>query len=433
MTGPSRICFDVTYTRTQTGNVGITRTVRHLLESVQEVGANDAFTCVPVACHSQGFRLVTAPKDSGAGAATHLRPAARLYGRLTSGTLRRIASAVMPMFLLEAVWTLTSRWTFNRLSAHEPRMKFEPGDWLVLGDESWNYAAWRGALRARACGAKAVLVLYDLIPVRSPQFCSPLFTRAFSRWLLRMLTSCDAVMCISRATEDDLRRFCEEQQVRCPATGHFRLGSDAPPAGGGGVRDFVREFIETSAPCFAAIGTIEPRKNHKLLLTVFDRLWAAGVDVRLFIAGRPHPDSHPLIEQLRRHPQQGRRLMTVLDASDEEIDLAYSKCRALLFPSLAEGFGLPLVEARARGCTVIASNLPALMELADEGVFLYSKDCADELEALVVQHSMPEKAARFEPMRVFTWRDSAEQFLEMTCRLLDVPESSKSSLAGKLA
>lgn len=418
MSRPRRICVDVSYTRTQGGNVGITRTVRRLLAAFQAAQPESGISCVPVAHHSGGFRLDGGQSETGAPAVNQ-RNTARLYRGLTGGALRRFATAWLPPPLLFAAWSLANRWTFDALSAKEPSAEFGPGDWLILGDESWNYPVWSSVARARARGAKAVLVLYDLIPVRQPQFCAALFTQVFRRWLMRMLAECDAVLCISRATEDDLHAFCEEHRVAAPPAGHFRLGGDLPVSGTGGVRDTVREFVGKKVPCFVAIGTIEPRKNHRLLLTVFDRLWAAGVEVRLLVAGRPHPDCHRLIEQMRHHPEQGRRLMTVFDASDAELDLIYSGCRALLFPSLAEGFGLPLVEARARGCAVIASDLPALKELGDEGVAFFTPGCADELDALVRERAGAQSPSRPEPMQVFTWQDSADQFVGVTSGLLD--------------
>jgi glycosyltransferase involved in cell wall biosynthesis len=227
-----------------------------------------------------------------------------------------------------------------------------------------------------------------------------------------MLGNCDAVLCISRATLDDLRNYCAERGLASPPAGHFRLGGDLPVAAptSDNVGPGIRDFVAGATPCFAAIGTIEPRKNHALLLTVFERLWASGVKAKLFIAGRTHEDCRALVVRLCCHPRHGTDLQVVLDASDQEISFAYSNCRALLLPSLAEGFGLPLVEARARGCPVIASNLPALLELADEGVSFFTQGSAEELEALLRQY-VGTKPHPGTPMRVFTWEDSAAQLI----------------------
>lgn len=417
MSGPQRICFDVSYTRTQPGNVGITRTVRKLFGALTRTPPSPGVVCVPVSFHSSGYRHAREGPVGRAEVEAGL--AAGLYRRLSGGALRRVISACVPLALLERAWAEVSRRTFDAMSAQEVPVSFAPGDWLVLADESWNYAAWRGAARARESGARVVFVLYDLIPLREPIYCAPLFVRVFPRWLARMLACSDAVMCISRATLDDLQSYCREHAITCPPAAHFRLGADMPAGSAGGGRPGVRDFFASNAPCFAAIGSIEPRKNHALLLTVFERLWAAGVDVRLFIAGRPHADGLPLARRMLGHPEQGRRLLTVVDASDEEIAIAYAKCRALLFPSLAEGFGLPIAEARARGCPVIASDLPALRELADEGVCFFARGSIDELEALVRQYAALPQRPSLAPASAFTWEDSAQQFAAGAGRLLE--------------
>jgi glycosyltransferase involved in cell wall biosynthesis len=104
----------------------------------------------------------------------------------------------------------------------------------------------------------------------------------------------------------------------------------------------------------------------------------------------------------------------LFDASDQELAHVYSTCsQALVLPSLAEGFGLPLVEARMRGCPVIASDLQALKELADEGVSFYHRNSLEELAALLVEQASFEKRSRSTLMPCFTWKNSAEQLIQV--------------------
>ena len=420
MNAARRLFIDVSYTRTQTGNVGITRTVRRMTDALRALEAEASLSCAPVSFHTSGFRLSPAAAIAGPSSAKPGSPA-RLFRWLSSGRIRTALSLCVPLPWLHAAWALTTRATFDGVSAGEAPVEFRAGDWLILADESWNYRAWLAAEKARQRGVKVVLVLYDLIPLRQPQFCAPLFTRVFYGWLRQMLKHSDAIMCISAATEKDLHAYAKEHVLALPGTGHFRLGSDVPVANSAPVRNVVQAFLSADGPCFAAIGTIEPRKNYSMLLTVFERLWTRGVDARLLLAGRPHPDCELLVERMMVHPEQGRRLLTLLDASDSEINLAYSECSALLFPSLAEGFGLPLVEARARGCTVIASALPALLELKDEGVHFFKPDSADELEALILDQASAPVRHRPQPPRTVTWRESATQFLAEVRRLASAP------------
>ncbi len=123
------------------------------------------------------------------------------------------------------------------------------------------------------------------------------------------------------------------------------------------------------------------------------------------------------MERLRQHPEQGKRLLTLFDAGDSELAHVYAHARALVLPSLAEGFGLPLVEARTRDCLVIASDLPSFKELADEGVSLYARASSAQLGALIAAHAKPNRRSRAAPMPLFTWKESAAQLLQRTIAL----------------
>lgn len=418
-----RLFFDVSYTRTQRGTVGISRTVRRLLAALQDASTQQGWLCSAVAFNTAGFRRIPSGGDGPAGGeSTDHRLGARLLRTMSGGAVRRIVSACVPLPLLNRTWSGYNRRTFNALSADAQPLAFRPGDWLVLADQSWNYPAWIASQRASEQGARVILVIYDLIPLRCPQFCNRLFTLVFSHWLQHMLGAVDAVMCISRSTEQDLRAYCTSAGWTMPAVAHFRLGSDPfVVAGQQQVRSAVSEFLSKGAPAFAAIGSFEPRKNYGFLLDTFEELWAEGHHMRLLVAGRRNEESHALIERFRRHPQTGQRLLCLFDANDAEVAHIYAHCRALVFPSMAEGFGLPLVEARAQGCPVIASELPVFHELADAGVSFYPKDSIEGLEALVLAHAAVDRRTMVGAMPAFTWRDSVEQLLKTVTVVLDPP------------
>jgi glycosyltransferase involved in cell wall biosynthesis len=420
------VYFDISYTRTQTGHMGITRTVRRMLQEWELSLPSEGRKCIPVAFHSAGFRRVQSLAAASAAAPfapASQSPAARLFRWVTSEFFRRavIASTVLvPWRLLRFAWSATSSWTFDALSRGAPAVEFQRGDILFLCDASWNYPVWKASRLARRQGAKVVLLVYDLIPLRHPQFCFPLVPHIFGLWLRQMVGCSDAIVCISRATEEDLRRYARDTNAPLPPTGHFRLGSD--PARSmpelTAVRTQLELFLGRGLPCFASIGSFEPKKNYGFLLEVFERLWADKRDVRLLIVGRETAECQNLIEKFRDHPEQGHRLLTLFDATDTEVAYTYEKCRALVFPSAAEGFGLPLVEARTRGSVVLASSLPAFVELADAGVFIYPEGSHSGLQALVIEHSLRDFRQETPVMSAFRWRDSARQCLELFESLL---------------
>lgn len=420
----TRIFFDVSYTRTQTGNMGITRTVRRLLEEWQSALPDVGQECVAVAFNSRGFREIQDAALSVGGrplAPASQTLAAQVFRWITSEFVRRVVLACLfiPWPVLRQIWAITSSWTFNALSRNGGAVAFKPGDVLFLSDASWNYPVWKAAKLAREQGAKVVLLMYDLIPLRHPEFCFALVPYIFQLWLSRMLPLADAVVCISKATEQDLRNYASHIPIDLPPTGYFHLGSDlARTSSEGDVRQTLKRFLTEPTPCFAAIGSFEPKKNYGFLLDVFERMWARGLEVRLLIIGRESAESHALVGKVRQHPEQGGKLLTLFDATDTEVGYSYAKCRTLIFPSLAEGFGLPLVEARTRGSLVIASNLPVFAELADDGVHIYTQGSRSELEALIVQHSQMDHRAQVPARPAFLWRDSAAQCKQLFEKLL---------------
>jgi glycosyltransferase involved in cell wall biosynthesis len=413
-----RLFMDVSYTRTQHGNVGITRTVRRLLDELETIAG-----CKPVVFHRTGFRLLRpahrSPTASGVTAIDNA--AGRMFRWLNSAPVRKLVS-LLPEAVLRKAWRLNNDLTFDSLSKDEEPLTFRGGDCLVLADQSWNYRVWLATQQAQAQGANVVLVLYDLIPIRHPEFCPPLFTDVFRLWLVRMLGCCDMVMCISAATEADLLTWCTEENLPLPRTRHFRLGCDLPKENAGDIRESIARFMRSSVPVFAAVGTIEPRKNYSMLLRTFERLWLEGVNAHLLIAGRTTGEETDLVERLRMHPEQGRRLLTLFDASDQELAHVYGHARALVFPSLAEGFGLPLVEARAHDCQVIASDIPAFRELEEPGISYFSVGAADQLSRLIVHHadkcnSPPHRTSK----PAWSWAQSSTELLQKIEDLLGQP------------
>lgn len=422
----TRIFFDVTFTRTQAAPTGVTRTVRRLLEELALAGHEPA-SLVPVAYHSSGFRAVC-----DGLVPVHLRtPVSQVKTTVpVGGEIGRLLarfgawlSPRLPMPLRLRAWRAYHEWLFDRHSRRDIPVKWQAGDVLLLCDASWNYKVWKAARMARAQGVRVVLTVYDLMPVRQPALSSPLFSLVFRHWLKETLTSSDAAVCISGATERDLRDYAAQERITLPRTGNFRLGSDPRrETDPGECRPALRDFMAPNAACFAAVGSFEPKKNYGFLLDACEDLWERGFDIRLLLAGRDVGECPELIERLKRHPELGRRLMALFDATDQELDYAYMSCRALVFPSLMEGFGLPLVEARARGCPVIASDLPVFVELADEGVFLYDRTSEAALAALVLSHAQCDRRQQVGCMAPFLWADSARQFLERVCGLLNAEE-----------
>ena len=128
--------------------------------------------------------------------------------------------------------------------------------------------------------------------------------------------------------------------------------------------DQLPKGVDFDRPTFVALGSIEPRKNHALLLDLWDGFAAARAagDLRpmpqLLILGRRGWRNENVFQRLDASPLRGRDMHELADLPDGGVAAALTKARALLFPSYVEGFGLPALEAAMLSCPVIANDLP---------------------------------------------------------------------------
>jgi glycosyltransferase involved in cell wall biosynthesis len=154
-----------------------------------------------------------------------------------------------------------------------------------------------------------------------------------------------------------------------------------------------------SVPYFVALGSIEPRKNHKLLLKVWERLAAGDGEVpKLVIAGTPWRDIDGIAATVRRSPALRRSVILAAGLTSTALCRLLRGAQALLQPSLVEGFGLPIVEALAQGTPVIASDQPAHREAGGNfAVYLDAGDQAAWESAIRGQLSRRSRVAGYRP------------------------------------
>jgi glycosyltransferase involved in cell wall biosynthesis len=121
-------------------------------------------------------------------------------------------------------------------------------------------------------------------------------------------------------------------------------------------------------PLLLCVGIVEPRKNQALLLDVCEALWGEGRSFELHFAGRVNPHfGRPIAQRMRRLGRRRPGLHFHAAASDGELSGLYAGARASLFPTLAEGCGLPLLESLWMGVPCVCSDLPVLRENAGGG------------------------------------------------------------------
>ena len=224
----------------------------------------------------------------------------------------------------------------------------------------------------KAQGARVVVLLHDLIPLTHPETQRPETAERFASKVERVRKHSDLILCNSIATEAEV-------------VTHMAKSGAVPPCLvaplGVEMQDAVAEPFEMpdgfdpAIPYVIILGTIEPRKNHVMLLDIWDQLIAEGVPLQLVICGQRGWISAAVMDRLDQVRDRGVPVFELPGLSDGEIAHVMEGAAALLFPSLAEGYGLPAIEARARGCPVICSDLPVFREvLGNNAVYLPVND-----------------------------------------------------------
>lgn len=307
-----------------------------------------------------------------------------------------------------------------------PDADIEPaaGDCLMMLDNSWStYADFFPVFDAvQAARGTIVTCVYDLIPELHLAASVDPVPAIYAAWLREALLRSDGIITISQAVMGDLLAFVESR--RPPHRGGLRIGwfqcgadiaADARSATGTVRPDLSRAF-DGVAPTFLMVGTLEPRKGHWVALDAFDRLWAQGRDARLAMVGSRGWHVDGLIDRMQRHPAWGKKLFWFGDAGDAELAFAYARCAALLNPSYAEGFGLPLVEAAQAGKAVICSDIPVFREVGRDGALYFRVNDPDALAATIQAFLARERGA--DPSNVLrtTWAEAARRIVDVVMR-----------------
>lgn len=243
--------------------------------------------------------------------------------------------------------------------------------------------------------SKVIVMIHDTIPLDFPDLQRQGTPEAFGHKLGIVGRNADLVLAPSTASGERILRHLGPgaPEIR---VAHLGVEPRHPDPGA------IPSTIDLSRPYFVVLGTIEPRKNHALLLDIWDQIGPKGP--QLLICGRRGWGNEAVFERLDRGIAGVQELP---DLGDGAVAGLLSSARGLLFPSLAEGFGLPAIEAAMLGCPVIASDLGVFREtLGDAGVYLPPTDSYSwkkTIEAFARQDG--DRPVPVEGFKGLSWRD----------------------------
>ncbi|MDQ2824896.1 MAG: glycosyltransferase family 4 protein [Verrucomicrobiota bacterium] len=269
-------------------------------------------------------------------------------------------------------WTLggkpNSPWTYFRM-----------GSWLNarLSPDDLFHAPYR--ILPQGLTAKSVITIHDVMQIVCPKLVFPnRIMRAFvqpfwSSAIRNAIRRANRILAVSKYSANDTLRV----DASCASRLRVTLNGKSPsfrPIGKADAERLTSSIVPLGQRFFLVVGGGYPNKNHVAAVSAFAKAFPLSQDIRMLVIQRRRTLPKELRQILGRL-RLDSRIQVRSDVRSEELVALYNRAEALVFPSLYEGFGLPVLEAMACGCPVLCSNVTSLPEVAgDAALFIEPKD-----------------------------------------------------------
>lgn len=254
-------------------------------------------------------------------------------------------------------------------------------------------------------GVRTFFFLHDLIPIKFPQYMGSKNFVGFYKKYLSELALSSGVICNSKSVLNDFEGYLEEKKIKknpLLKTSYSHLGVDFKSVG-----DFSPE--KNSVPVFLMVSTVEARKKYDQAVKAFDILWKKGFDLRLNIVGKYGWRAEEAKELIENNSEFNKRLFWYNSGiSDDELCTLYKNCDCVVFASMAEGFGLSLVEASFYKKPLIIRDIPIFREVAGNNAYYFESE-KPEVLAVTIQEWLTlykeNRAPSSEGIKYISWEE----------------------------
>jgi len=265
----------------------------------------------------------------------------------------------------------------------------------------------------------SIVSIYDLSVARLPQ----LFRKAIGRRRdfvksKRVAQTADRVITISQHSARDIIDLYEVPKERI-AVIHCGVGDEFfPETDLTLIRKVKKQYDLENREYILYVGGSDPRKNAVTLLKAYSGLSEIHPQTALVLVGSMQRRSEEIYKVIRSNGLE-RHVMVVGDVTQEALRVLYSQASLFVFPSLYEGFGMPVLEAMACGAPVIASNTSSIPEMSGDAAIFIEPTDVDALAASirrVLKDREPREAMRsngFARVKLFSWETAARRTLEV--------------------
>ena len=272
---------------------------------------------------------------------------------------------------------------------------------------------------------KVVATIYDMSPVIFPQFHTSENRNTFGRKLQHIRQHADVLIAISESTKRDIIEHLGFPETRIHVAYGGVDANFAPLPNQAALRPTLAKYGLREPGYILHVGTLEPRKNLVRLIEAYAQVRQRCGDVTppLVLVGQNGWDSADIFTAVARH-KLSDHVQIVGFVADADLPALYSAAAFFVYPSLYEGFGLPIVEALACGTPVLAADNSCLPEAGGAGALYVKAEDVGRIAAGIVRLAMDEvlraqlRRAGLVHAAHFTWERSARQLLDAYARTL---------------
>ncbi len=309
-------------------------------------------------------------------------------GLIESGNYSRIGDRIVPQVLLNAVNEYLP--TVNKL--------VNSRNFDIAHETYFANIAIRSKFK--------IATIHDTFPLDFPEGYSTRNIKYSQRNLFRQVSESDLIISVSEYTKKRIVDItgCSSEKIRV-----IGLGVDLPS------RAESKQVAPVESPFYLVIGNIEPRKNLERLIDAWisSNVWQTGA--KLLIAGRLLYKSDTFSKKVQA--ARGYSVVYLGEVDEQEKDVLFRNMRALIFPSLLEGFGIPAIEAYRYGRPALLANSSALAELVVRPEWSFDPLNVESMaSAISTFHNRPDDILVDDLMTVgksFSWTAVAEKTIEL--------------------
>lgn len=297
-------------------------------------------------------------------------------------------------------------------------VKFTNEDTVLMLGKPWDDPNIQKTLTniRREIGIKVMQIVYDLVICFNPQLHHPSWTEPYTHHMIEVIKNSDKLMCISEWSAKDLSKLAVSKKLVLPEIRIIRLGDDVK---GQSQTKLLKPDARIKASFIACIGTLEIRKNHALLYYVYKLATQRHVVLpQLVLVGSKGWLSDDIQYMIAKDPDMYDRILILDNLDDDGLSWIYKNCLFTVYPSMYEGWGLPVAESLASGKVCVASSASSIPEIGGDLVDYFSPYSTDEC-LLKIDRYLDEKTRTLQELRICNmykptgWDETYKQVLNV--------------------